>query len=194
MISSSSSSSGLTCFGTVWPFWCWCAVQLWYNQSINHSVSLYDQLFWDTCRFEKSVPNDPKMTLKPTRSNVSHTCVTSIHESQISLRFTLRPAVFETQAILRQAHWMTPKLTLNSTRSKVFMYVLLVSLSLKFHPIFLNNQLFSRHKVVDNQKCASWPRNDLEHLIVKSTLYTLNTNLRGPYFCSFHSTTSCFQD
>ncbi len=28
----SSSSSGLTCFGTVWPFWCWCAVKLWYNQ------------------------------------------------------------------------------------------------------------------------------------------------------------------
>ncbi len=30
---SSSSSSGLTCFGTVWPLWCWCAVKLWYNQS-----------------------------------------------------------------------------------------------------------------------------------------------------------------
>ncbi len=22
-------------FGTVWPFWCWCAVKHWYNQSIN---------------------------------------------------------------------------------------------------------------------------------------------------------------
>ncbi len=27
-----SSSSGITCFGTVWPFWCWCAEKLWYNQ------------------------------------------------------------------------------------------------------------------------------------------------------------------
>ncbi len=21
----------ITCFGTVWPFWCWCAVKLWYH-------------------------------------------------------------------------------------------------------------------------------------------------------------------
>ncbi len=21
----------ITCFGTVWPLWCWCAVQLWYH-------------------------------------------------------------------------------------------------------------------------------------------------------------------
>ncbi len=38
---SSSSSSGLTCFGTVWPFWCWCAVKLWYTNVINQSISLH---------------------------------------------------------------------------------------------------------------------------------------------------------
>ena len=36
---SSSSSSGLTCFGTVWPFWCWCAVKHWYNNPFLPQVS-----------------------------------------------------------------------------------------------------------------------------------------------------------
>ncbi len=35
------------------------------------------------------------MTLKPTRSNIPHICITSIPGSQISLGFALRPAVFE---------------------------------------------------------------------------------------------------
>ncbi len=35
-------------------------------------------------------------------------CVAAIHESHILLRFILRPAVFELQVILRQAHRMTP--------------------------------------------------------------------------------------
>ncbi len=25
----------ITCFGTVWPFWCWCAVKLWYHHHHN---------------------------------------------------------------------------------------------------------------------------------------------------------------
>ena len=32
-------SSGLTCFGTVWPHWYWCAVKLWYNQLIIQSFN-----------------------------------------------------------------------------------------------------------------------------------------------------------
>ncbi len=42
--SSSSSSSGLTCFGTVWPFWCWCAVKLWYNQLINEFMPVLQNI------------------------------------------------------------------------------------------------------------------------------------------------------
>ena len=43
--------------------------------------------------------------------NVPHILVfiTIVQESQISIRFTLRPAFFDIQAILRQVHWMTPK-------------------------------------------------------------------------------------
>ncbi len=39
-------------------------------------------------------------------------------------------------------------------------------------------------------KCTEWPQNDFKHLIVKCTLYTLNTNPRGPAFTLFRSTTS----
>ena len=55
-----------------------------------------------TGHFEISALNDPKMTLNPTRSNVFHICITSIYECQISIRFALRPAVLELQAILRK--------------------------------------------------------------------------------------------
>ena len=61
-----------------------------------------------TCHFETSVANHPKMTLNPTMSNIPYICDITIHESQISVRFTHHPAVFETQAILRQVLRMTP--------------------------------------------------------------------------------------
>ncbi len=48
------------------------------------------------------------MPLNTTRSCVAHIYVTSIHESQISLHFTLRPTIFEIQAIFRQVLGMTP--------------------------------------------------------------------------------------
>ena len=34
---------------------------------------------------------------------------TSVPESQISVKFDLQTAIFETQAILRQVHQITPK-------------------------------------------------------------------------------------
>ncbi len=134
--------------------------------------------------------NDHKMTLSPTTSNVPHICVTSIHESQMSLRFTLRLAVFEIQGILKIVHGMTqhdlepckveftlymcywyqwvpnvstfrsttnrfrdtgnfetsalndPKITLNPTRSKVAIYVLLMTQSPNFYPTFLYDLRF----------------------------------------------------
>ncbi len=45
-----------------------------------------------------------------------------------------------------------------------------------------------------NWKCTEWPQTKLEHLTVKSTLYTLNTYPCGPNFRSFRSTTSRFRD
>ena len=43
-------------------------------------------------------------------------------------------------------------------------------------------------------KCTQWPQTELEHLTVKSTLYTLNIYLWGPNFHPFCSTISCFRD
>ena len=65
--------------------------------------------FWYIGHFGTSASNDPKMTLNPTRLNVPNICTTTVPESQISLSFPLRPALFEIQAILRQVHWITPK-------------------------------------------------------------------------------------
>ena len=57
--------------------------------------------------------------------------------------------------------------------------------------ILLNEQPFSRYKVVENRK--KWDTlNDLEHLTVKSTLHTLSTYHRGPNVGPFHSVTSYF--
>ncbi len=46
------------------------------------------------------------MALNNTRSNVPHTYITSIRDSQISLSFALRWVFFDVQDILRQVHWM----------------------------------------------------------------------------------------
>ncbi len=47
-----------------------------------------------------NAPNDPQITLNAARSNLPHTCVTSINVSQISVCFSLQQT--EIQAILRQ--------------------------------------------------------------------------------------------
>ncbi len=39
---------------------------------------------------------------------------------------------------------------------------------------------YSRYKVVENWKCTQWRQDDLNHLRVKTTLYTLETHHRGP--------------
>ncbi len=60
--------------------------------------------------------NDNKMTMNTKMLKIPLTCmlqlpsspnIPTIPESQISLRFVLRPAISELQAILRQVHQMT---------------------------------------------------------------------------------------
>ena len=53
--------------------------------------------FWTTSYFQTRALND------------HYICSTSIPGSQISVRFALRPEIFELQNILRQMHRMTPK-------------------------------------------------------------------------------------
>ncbi len=47
---------------------------------------------------------------------------------------------------------------------------------LNFQSVLLYDQPFSRYRFFENRKCTEWPQNDLTHLSVKSTLYTLNTH------------------
>ncbi len=84
---------------------------------------------WVITYFETSTPNDLHMTLNTKRSNVAYIHVTTTPESQISPCFSVRTVAFELQAILRQVHWMTPKLpwTLKGQRYPVYMIKLLMS-------------------------------------------------------------------
>ena len=50
-----------------------------------------------------------KITLNTAKSKVPHVCPTTISESTISKHFSLYPAVFVLQAILKPVHRMTPK-------------------------------------------------------------------------------------
>ena len=44
-------------------------------------------------------------------------------ESQISLRFVVRPAVFELQAILTKSAQIDPQMTLSTKRSKISIHI-----------------------------------------------------------------------
>ncbi len=50
------------------------------------------------------------------------------------------------------------------------------------------------YKVGENRQCTEWPLAELEHLTVKSTLYSLNTYPWDPNFGPFHCTISHFRD
>ncbi len=64
----------------------------------------------------------------------------------------------------------------------------------KFWFVSPYDQRFSRYKVAKNQKCTEWPQTELEHLTVKSTLFTLNIYSRGPNIGPFRSTINRFRD
>ncbi len=87
---------------------------------------------------------------------------------------------FELQAILRQVHRMTPKITFSLTRAKVPMiYVLLVLPSPRLQSALLYDQHVLRYKVAKHRKCTEWPQNDIERV-----LYTGYTPVYSKYYPS----------
>ncbi len=130
----------------------------------------------------------PKWHLNTTRSQVPHIIfVSSILESQISHQFVLRPPVssyrpFETSA-LNDLKW--PR-TLQGHR----IYLSVVSLSPKFHPILLYDQPFSSYGPFWDTftKC---PPNHLEPYKVKCTPYT--TILESQFSLCFDLWPSVFE-
>ncbi len=157
-----------------------------------HSVSLYDQpflryrAFWDKCT--EWPPND----LDLTSSNVPHIFITIVPESQISLRFALRPAFFNIQAIWRQVHRMIPKWPWTLQGQRYPINVLLVSMCPKFHSVSLYDEPFSSYGPFWD-KCTEWPQNNLEPYKFKCTLYIYNYCPWVPDFTPFRSTTSRFR-
>ncbi len=63
--------------------------------------------FGVTSNSDTRAPNGPKIRLNTTRSKVQCTCVNNIHESPNFSPFALPPAIFESQAILRQMRGIT---------------------------------------------------------------------------------------
>ena len=66
---------------------------------------------------QTKAPNSPQITLNVTRS--PHLCFTSVTQSPNLSQFCSKAGCFVLMPILRQVHRMTPKMALNTKRSKV---------------------------------------------------------------------------
>ena len=71
---------------------------VWNNYNYCMQLSLHFNNPPPQANFQRA-PNDPQMTLTNRRSRVPHICITTVPESQISVRFALRWAVFEIMAV-----------------------------------------------------------------------------------------------
>ena len=134
-----------------------------------HSVLLYSQSFSDN--FDKSAPNDPKMTFNARRSKVP-TYVLLVPASPIiysvllySERFSrwlqdlISPLTTMQNSNVDKSAPNDPKMTLNGQRYP--MYTLLVTPSPKFYSVLLYGQSFSSYRLILTN-CTEWPQNDLE--------------------------------
>ncbi len=83
-------------------------------------------------------------------------------ESWISIHFTIRPDIFELQAILRQVHGMSPKRHKIRRGHWYPTYVLLLSPSPKLYTKSLYGQPFSSCSPLCD-KFTEWPPNWLRH-------------------------------
>ncbi len=105
-------------------------------------------------------------------AEVTHVCVTGVHESSISLHFTLRPAIFELQANFETSALNELKMTLNTEGKRYTIYVLLVSPSLKFQSFMLYGQPFSSCKIFwdsvpnDPKMTLNTRRSNVPHIYV----------------------------
>ena len=126
------------------------------NFSPFRSMTSYIQV---TGHFEKSLSNDAKMTLNPTRSKVPHICVTSLPKFVFYNQPFLSYRSFSdkyTERLPNDLEYHKVKPHMCATKSQLVPNVTKVPASPKFHPVLLYNQLFSRYKVVNNQKCTKW--------------------------------------
>ncbi len=145
------------------PKWHWTLppyIRYWYRVSNFTQFHSTISRGWVICYFETSGLDDPKWSWNNT---ITHICDTGVHESQISVRFGLRPAFclrYNLEAILRQVHRMTPKWSW-IPQGPHHMCVTRIpesQISLSFP---LRSAIISRYKVVENPKIGNAP-NDLK--------------------------------
>ena len=86
------------------------------------------------------------------------------------------------------------RMTLITEVSKVPCVHIMLTPEAHASPLFALRPASFEIQVFRKSKWTKWPQNDINHLSVKSTLYTLNTHPRGPNFTPFRSTTSHFRD
>ncbi len=98
------------------------------NQALRPAILRYKP-FWVKCT------EWPQIDLEPYKVKSPYICITGVPDSQVSLRFAVRPAISEIQAILRQVHQMTPKCPWTPQGQRYPIYVSLVSTSPIFHSV-----------------------------------------------------------
>ncbi len=124
--------------------------------------------------------NDPKLKLNTT-SKLLYKYTEYLPQRPKFLYVSLSDKLF-------QRNWTW---TLNSLKYPVYIKYLPLEAQ-----ILVLLALIPRYTVIKYQKCTEWPQTEVEHLTVKSTLYTCtkNTYPRCPNFGQFHSITSRFWD
>ncbi len=123
--------------------------------------------------------NDHKLNLNTGQSKVP--CMDQIltTEAHIVVRFALRLTVSEIKHVqchqISEMHQMTSNCTWTVNSQKYSIYTAYLPPRPTFSSILLYDQPFPRYKVAKNRKCTECTQTELEHLIVKSILYTSNT-------------------
>ncbi len=107
----------------------------------------------------RNAPNDPELNLSTWQSKVLYIHLELTHE------------VRKIGNAPNDPNW-----TWRPNSQKYSKYTKYLPLRSKFSFVSLYDYPFPRYKVVKNRKCTEWPQTELEHLTVKSTLYTLNTH------------------
>ncbi len=112
--------------------------------------------------------------------------MTSKYQSNISICFAPRPAVFKLQAIFRQVNWITPKWPWTLKRPISPIDMLQLPMANKCPPVSLYGQAFSSYRPFWD-KCIKWSQNDLEYYKVKGTPFTYTTTYDFQNFTPPHS-------
>ncbi len=142
-----------------------------------HSASLCGR-FWVTWNFWEKCTEWAQNDLEHSKVKGTSKNATTTPNSQISLRFSIWPVVFELQAILRQVHQMTPKrlyfAIFGHETWPLALHTLQLPSSPKFHSVLLYGQRFSRQvhrmtpKMILNTKRLQLPQSPKFHSILAS--------------------------